>query len=282
MKERVTLTIEKNLLEQVDAKVDGTSIKNRSHAVELFLRHALKGRVPTKALILAGGKGTRMLPLTKKTPKPMLEIQGKSFLEHNIELLKRFGIKDIVLSVGYLKEQIKDKLGDGGILGVNITYIDENPDNPLGTAGPIKKARAYLQDSSFLVLNADELKDINLEMLYKEHLKSEASATISLTTVKDPSLFGVAMLDGNKILRFVEKPSPGTEPSQLINAGLYVLEPSVIDMIPDGYAMIETDVFPKLARNGTLFGYPFAGQWFVPESPDYLAKIEKEWTGYKA
>ncbi|MBR9693322.1 NTP transferase domain-containing protein [Candidatus Woesearchaeota archaeon] len=282
MKERVTLTIEKNLLAQIDGSVDGMTIKNRSHAVELYLRRALQGRVPTKALILAGGKGSRMLPLTKNTPKPLLEIQGASFLEHNIQLLKRFGVRDIILSIGYLKEQIKEKLGDGGLLGVNITYIDENPEKPLGTAGPIRKAKEYLQDGSFLVLNADELKDINLEMLYKEHLKNEAAATIALTTVKDPSLFGVAMLDGNRIIRFVEKPSAGTAPSKLINAGMYIFEPSIIDIIPSGYAMIETDVFPKLARDGKLYGYPFAGQWFVPESPEWLPRIEKEWEGYKA
>lgn len=281
MKERITLTIEKELLEQVDSKIDGITIKNRSHAVELFLRRALKGRVPKKALILAGGKGTRMLPLTRKVPKPLIKIHGKSFLEHNLELLKRFGVREAIISVGYLKEQIKELIGDGTRFGLQVTYIDEDPENPLGTAGPIKKAEKFL-DSSFIVMNADELKDINLEMLYRDHLKNEALATIGLTTVKDPSMFGVAMLDGNRILRFVEKPAPHTTPSKLINAGIYILEPDVIGMIPRGYAMLETDLFPKLARNGKLYGYPFAGQWFVPESPAYLKRIEQEWEGYNA
>lgn len=281
MKERITLTIERELLSQIDAKVDGRQVKNRSHAVELYLRRALRGRVPSKALILAGGKSKKMLPLTKTTPKPMLKIQGKPMLEHNIDLLKRYGITDIIISVGYLKEQIIDHFMDGATFGVNIRYIEEDSDKPLGTAGPIKKAKKHLTDASFLVLNADELKDINLENLYREHLRSEASATIALTTVKDPTRFGVAMLDGNHILRFVEKPREGTAPSKLINAGLYVFEPSVIDMIPEGFAMLEMDLFPKLASQGKLVGYPFAGQWTCPETPEWMPKVEKEWQGFK-
>lgn len=282
MKERVTLTIEQQLLELIDSKIDGVEIKNRSHAVELYLRRALQGRVPKKAVILAGGKGTRMLPLTKRKPKPLFEIQGKSFLEYNLNLLERFGIRDVIISVGYLKEQIKERFGNGEEYGVKITYVEENSENPLGTAGPLKKAREHLRDGSFLVLNADELKDINLELFFKEHVKNQALATIALTTVKNPSLFGVAMLDGSRIVRFIEKPAPGTEPSRLINAGVYLFEPQVLEMIPDGFAMLETDLFPKLARSGQLYGYPFAGQWFVPESPEYLERIEKEWEGFKA
>lgn len=281
MKERVTLTIEKELLEQIDARVDGHSVKNRSHAVELFLRRALRGRVPKQALILAGGKGEKMLPLTKKTPTPMIPVQGKPMLEHNIELLKRFGITDIIISVGYLKEQIMDHFMDGTPFGVSITYIEEDSESPLGTAGPIKKAKERLKEGSFLVLNADELKDVNLEKLYREHLRSEALATIALTTVNEPSGFGVAMLDGNHILRFVEKPTEEA-PSKLISAGLYVFEQEVISMIPDGFAMLEIDLFPKLAREGKLIGYPFAGQWLCPQTPEHLKRAEKEWQGFKS
>jgi len=280
MKERVTLTINKQLLSQIDSKVDRISVKNRSHAVELYLRRALKGRVPSKAFILAGGKGTRMKPLTDKVPKPLLEVQGKSLLEHNLDFLKRFGIRDVIISVGYLKEKIIAKFQDGTAYDMHITYVEEN--EPLGTAGPIRKVKELLQDGPFLVLNADEMKDVNLEKLYKEHLRNEAIATIALTTVKDPSMFGVAMLDGNRILRFVEKPSKGTAPSKLINAGLYIFEPEVLELIPEGFAMLETDVFPKLARTDKLYGYPFAGQWACPETPEWLKRVDKEWEGFKA
>jgi len=282
LKERVTLTIEKDLLEKIDGKVDGISVKNRSHAVELFLRRALKSRVPRKAFILAGGRGTRMLPLTAETPKPMLTVQGKTLLEHNLDFLKRFGIRDVIISVGYLKERIMEHFKDGAAYDVNITYIEEDPQEPLGTAGPLKRAKELLKDDSFLVLNADELKDVNLDQFYRTHLQSEGLATIALTTVKDPSLFGVALLDGTRILRFIEKPAPGTAPSKLINAGLYVFEPAVLDMIPDGFAMLEVDLFPKLAREGKLHGYHFAGMWACPETPEWLPRIEKEWEGFKA
>jgi len=282
MKERVTLTIDKDLLAELDGKVDGITVKNRSHAAELYLRRALKGRVPKTAFILAGGKGTRMLPLTKETPKPLLKVRGKPILEHNLELLRRFGVQKAIISVSYLKEQIKEYFGDGDQFGLHITYVDENPEHPLGTAGPLNKAKELLKEGSFLVLNADELKDVNLERMFREHLRTQAAATIALTTVKDPSLFGVAMLDGERIIRFVEKPAPGTAPSKLISAGLYIFEPDVLAVIPDGYAMLETDVFPKLAREGKLVGYPFAGQWFSPETPEYLPKVEKEWEGFKA
>ncbi len=282
MKERVTLTIEKDLLAELDGKVDGVTVKNRSHAAELYLRRALRGRAPKRAIILAGGKGTRMLPLTENLPKPLIKVQGKPLLEHNLDLLKRFGVTDVLISVGYLKDQIIRYFGDGAAFGLTITYIEEDPSSPLGTAGPLRKAKEQLKEGSFLVLNADELKDVNLEKLYREHLRTEAMATIALTTVKDPSLFGAAMLDGEKILRFVEKPAPGAAPSRLINAGIYIFEPEALALIPEGYSMLETDVFPKLARDGKLIGYPFAGQWFVPESPEYLERIEKEWQGYQS
>ena len=282
LKERVTLTVDKELLSKVDARVDGVNIKNRSHAVELFLRRALRGQVPSTAIILAGGKGVKMLPLAEETLKPMLPIQGKPMLEHNLELLKRFGIRNVIISVGHLKEKIIDHFKDGNQYGISITYLEEDPEHPLGTAGPIRKAKHLLKDEPFLVLNADELKDINLEQFYHAHLQNNGLATIALTTVKDPSSFGVALLDGMRILCFVEKPEPGKAPSRLISAGIYIFEPSVTDLIPDGYAMLEVDLFPKLARESKLFGYPFAGAWYSPRTPEWLERIEKEWQGYKA
>lgn len=282
MKDRVTLTIDKDLLKKIDSLVNGTTVKNRSHAVELYLRQAVRGNVPRTAIILAGGKGAKILSKAKNTPKPLLKIQGKPLILHNIELLRRFGIRDIIISVGPEKQKIEENLGDGSEYDVKITYIEENPEKPLGTAGPIKRAKEFLKDEPFIVLNADELKDINIERLYHAHQKNEGLATIALTTVKDPRNFGVAMLDGDKIICFVEKPEKEKAPSKLINAGLYLFEPEVIDMIPDGYAMLEVDLFPKLARESKLFGYPFAGAWFSPRTPEWMERIDKDWEGYKA
>lgn len=258
MKKRVTLTIEGNVLNQVDKEVDGYKIKNRSHAVELLLLKAMGTNVPKKAFILAGGEGTRLKPITHEIPKPLVPLHGKPVIEYSLDLLKKFGIKDIIISVGFKKEKIKEYFGDGKRFGVDITYVEEN--KPLGTAGPLKLAKKFLK-SSFIACNADELKEIDLMDMFMFHKENNAFGTIALTSVEDTSKYGVAKLAGNKILDFVEKPPKEKAPSNFINSGLYILEPEVIDDIPEGFAMLEKDVFPKLARDGKLFGYPFSGYW---------------------
>jgi len=276
MRERVTFTIDNGVLELVDKTIDGFKIKNRSHAVELLLKKALKANIPKKVVILAGGKGTRLRPLTYEVPKALLPIHGKTLTEHLFDLFKKYEIKDILISVGYLKEKIMEYIADGVRFGVDVGYIEE--DKPLGTAGPVKLARHKLNDT-FIVTNGDELKDIDLEEMYKLHKENNALVTIALTTVDDPSEYGVARLAGSKILEFVEKPKKGKSPSNLINSGLYIVEPEVINMIPDGKAMFEKDVFPKLAEKGKLFGYPFSGQWFDTGNMERYEKAIKEWKG---
>ena len=258
MKKRVTLTIEGNILDQVDKDVDGYKIKNRSHAVELLILKAMGVNVPKQAFILAGGKGTRLKPITHEIPKPLIPLHGKPIIEYSLDLFKKFGIKDIIISVGFKKEKIKEYFGDGKRFGVNITYIEE--DEPLGTAGPLKLAKKFLK-SSFIACNADELKEIDLMDMFMFHKENNALGTIALTSVEDTSKYGVANLAGNKILDFVEKPSKEEAPSNFINSGLYILESEVIDYVPEGFAMLEKDVFPKLAQEGKLFGYPFSGYW---------------------
>jgi len=276
MRERVTFTLDNGILELVDKTIDGFKIKNRSHAVELLLKKALKANIPKKVVILAGGKGTRLRPLTYEVPKALLPIHGKTLTEHLFDLFKKYEIKDMLISVGYLKEKIMEYVADGVRFGVDVGYIEE--DKPLGTAGPVKLARHKLNDT-FIVTNGDELKDIDLEEMYKLHKENNALVTIALTTVGDPSEYGVARLAGSKILEFVEKPKKGKAPSNLINSGLYIVEPEVIDMIPDGKSMFEKDVFPKLAEKGKLFGYPFSGQWFDTGNMERYEKAIKEWKG---
>ena len=278
MKERVTLTIEKEILGKVDQTVNGTDVKNRSHAVELMLTKAFGENKPSKAIILAGGKGTKMKPMTNFLPKPMLRIHDKPILEHNIELLKRHGIKDIIISIGYRGEKIKEYFGDGSQIGVNITYVKEK--SPLGTGGPLNLLKGKINDT-FVMLNGDELKDIDLEDMFMFHRKNKSTATIALTTVEDPSKYGVAVMNGNKIMTFIEKPSKTNAPSKLINSGLYILEPEVFKIVPEGFSMIENDVFPKLASNDKLLGYVFSGQWFDTDTPNRFTEAEREWQGLK-
>ncbi|HLD34123.1 MAG TPA: sugar phosphate nucleotidyltransferase [Candidatus Nanoarchaeia archaeon] len=278
MKERITITLEQDLLLDVDTYVGKDHVKNRSHAIEVLLKKALGKRCPRKAVILCGGKGTRLRPITQEIPKPLIPVHGKALVEHLIDLFKKYGIKDIILSVGYKKEKIKEYFGNGQKLGVNISYIEESEDAPLGTAGPLKKARDIFKEA-FIVTNGDELKDINLDEMYDIHKSNKAKITIALTTVPDPSNYGVAELSGSRILRFIEKPPKA--PSNLINSGLYIVEPDALDLIPDGYAMLEKDVFPIVAYNGGLFGYPFTGQWMDTGNLERWERALNEWKGVK-
>lgn len=227
-----------------------------------------------KAIILIGGQATRLRPLTLTKPKALIDMQGKTIVEHVIELLKKHDISDVVLSVGYLKDQIKNYFGDGSNFGVKISYIEET--EPLGTAGPLNKLPKKITET-FIASNGDELKEIDIKDMLRFHKNHGGLATLALTRVKDPSLYGVAKMDGDKILEFVEKPSKEEAPSNLINAGFYILEPEVIDLIPQGKAMFEYDVFPRLAREGKLFGYEFSGQWFDTGNLERLEVARKEW-----
>ncbi len=274
MKERVTLTLGSEILGEVDRRVDGLRIKNRSHAVELLLMQALGNHMPKTVLILAGGRGVRLQPITHELPKPLLPLHDKHLLHHILDLFRKYGIKNIVLSIGYKGDKIKEAFGNGKRLGMSISYVEE--DKPLGTAGPLRLARAFLTET-FIACNADELKDIDLADMYMSHKEHGATATVALTTVEDPSAYGVARLQGNRILEFVEKPKKEKAPSNLINSGLYMMEPEIIDYIPEGFAMLEKDVFPKLAAQGKLFGYPFSGQWFDTGTLERYERAIKEW-----
>ena len=230
-----------------------------------------------KALIMAGGFGTRMKELTDNVPKPMLSLQGRPILEYSIELCKRFGISDIAISIYHFGDMIKEYFGDGTRFGVRIVYVEEK--EPLGTGGALRLFKEWFTEP-FMMCNADELKDINLQEMYNHHMMSSSLATIALTKVDDPSQYGVVDLQGNQILKFVEKPPRGEEPSNYINAGLYILEPDAIKLIPEGFTMVEKDLFPTLAKNGKLNGYKFEGQWFDTGTPQRYAQTEKNWKGF--
>lgn len=279
MKERITITLDDRLLEQIDKRIDGTHIKNRSQEIEFLLAEALGTNIPSKAILLVGGRGTRLQPITNTIPKALLEVNERTVTEHLLDLLKKYGIRDVILSVGHLKEKIKAHFGDGSSHGMSIGYIEEN--EPLGTAGPLLLAKKYLHES-FICSNGDELKDINIPRMFRLHRRKGALATIALTTVEDPSHYGVAKLEGSRIVEFVEKPKKENAPSNLINAGFYILEPEVIDMISPGFSMLEKDVFPKLAEMGRLRGFPFSGQWFDIGNLERWELAKKKWKGISA
>lgn len=214
-----------------------------------------------KAVILVGGQGTRLQPLTFYMPKPMVPVLNRPFLEHTIANLKQHGISDIVLALSYLPEVIQNYFGDGAGLGVRMAYAIET--EPLGTAGAVKNAEEYL-DGTFIVLNGDVFTEIDIGDMLAYHRQKQAKATIALTWVDNPSAFGVVETDSDgRVRRFIEKPRPGTATTNWINAGVYILEPDIMEDIPTNrHYMFEKGLFPSLLeRKELVYGYPFNGYW---------------------
>ncbi len=183
-----------------------------------------------QALILAGGKGTRLRPLTVYTPKPVVPICNRPFLLYQLDTLRRAGVTDITLSLSYQPEKIEQQLGDGSNFGVKLKYTVEP--QPMGTAGAYKFAEDLIREPT-VVFNGDILTDLDLKTVIRQHKERQAVATIVLTPVEDASMYGVVETDGDgRVLRFLEKPKPEETSCRNINAGTYVLEPSVLDLIP--------------------------------------------------
>jgi mannose-1-phosphate guanylyltransferase len=221
-----------------------------------------------KAVLLVGGLGTRLKPLTDYMPKSIVPLLNRPVLEHTLAYLKHYGVEDVILTLNYLPEMIQAYFGDGKRCGVNLTYCIEK--EPLGTAGAVKNAAAYL-DSSFYVLNGDLFTDMDLRHMLVFHRARKAAATISLTWVENPSAFGVVETDADRRVKaFIEKPPPGTATTNWINAGTYILEPEVLEHIPDGQPyMFERGLFPALLDMGKpVYGYEYRGYWLDMGRPE--------------
>lgn len=220
-----------------------------------------------KGVILVGGEGTRLRPLTSRLPKPMAPIANEPFLVRMIEWIKSYGITDIVLAMCYLPDRIREQLGDGSSLGVSLTYVVE--DSPLGTAGAVKNAAGHIDDTCF-VFNGDILTDLDLGAMLENHKKVGARVSISLTEVEDPSQFGVVEMDRNgRIERFTEKPKREDARSNWINAGTYIVNPDVLDLVPENeFWMFERNLFPDLLSEGSLLqGYQSSSYWLDLGTP---------------
>jgi mannose-1-phosphate guanylyltransferase/phosphomannomutase len=214
-----------------------------------------------KAVIMAGGEGTRLRPLTSNAPKPMLPVCNRPMMEHIIQLLKEHGFDEIVVTVAFLANHIKTYFGDGSEFGVTMRYADEPV--PLGTAGSVGNARTWLDDT-FLVISGDVLTDIDLSKVLEFHREKGAVATIGLTPVENPLEFGIVITrDDGSIERFLEKPTWGQVFSDTINTGIYVFEPEIFDFIPEGRSVdFSSEVFPALlAAARPLYGAIVDGYW---------------------
>jgi mannose-1-phosphate guanylyltransferase len=225
-----------------------------------------------KALILAGGFATRLRPLSCARPKTLFPIVNKPLLTWIFEGLSEGGVTEAILAVNALT-QFHIRQQKPSKCGLKVRFSIDPPKKPLGTGGPIKKAEKLLgRDEPFIVLNGDIFADIDYKKLLEVHKKNKATATMALCCVKDPCSFGVVELQGDVIKRFVEKPPKGQEPSNLINAGAYVLSPEIFDYIPEGKACsIEREVFPKLVEAKKLAGCSINGLWMDIGKPhEYL------------
>ena len=220
-----------------------------------------------QALILAGGEGTRLRPLTSTIPKPVVPLGDRPFIAHMIEWLRRHGVDDVILACGFMAGDVRAVLGDGAALGVRLRYVEEP--RPLGTGGALKYAEDVLDDR-FLMLNGDVLTDIDLTAQLEQHERTSARATLALVAVEDPSAYGLVRLaEDRSVIEFLEKPEKSAIDTNLINAGAYVLERDVLEQMPPPgtNVSIERDVFPKLVGHG-LFGHPADAYWLDIGTPE--------------
>jgi mannose-1-phosphate guanylyltransferase len=220
----------------------------------------------TQALVLAGGEGTRLRPLTRTTPKPVMPLAGRPFLSFMLDWLRRHGTEEVILSCGFLSDAVERVLGDI-YEGMRLRYVMEA--EPLGTAGPVRLARDEgLVDGRLLVLNGDVLTDMDLTAEIGQHERTGASATLALVAVNDTSSYGVVPTDPDgQVEAFLEK-SKAAAPTNRVNAGAYVLEPDVIERIPRGRAAsFEREIFPALVGDG-LYGWHAEGYWIDIGTPE--------------
>lgn len=228
-------------------------------------------------MILAGGFATRLRPLSCSRPKTLFPIVNKPLLEWIFEKLAKDGCEEAIMGVNALT-QFYIKQNRPHRHGLKVRFSVDPPRMPLGTAGPVKKAERLLgHDEPFIVLNGDIFADLNYRELFNAHVKAGAYATIALCKVEETSRYGVAeMGDGNLIKRFVEKPPKGSAPSNLINAGVYILSPEVFDYIPSGKPVsVEREVFPKLGEEGKLYGHFVNGLWIDIGKPEEYLQTNK-------
>ena len=230
-----------------------------------------------KAILLAGGKGTRLRPLTIHTPKPIVPIFERPFLHYQLDLLKKVPeIDEVILSLNYQPRRIEEVFGDGSESGIGIRYVVEPA--PLGTGGAIRYAAKGLRDS-VVVFNGDVLTEVDLAAVIALHRERKARATIVLTPVDNPTAYGLVETDAaGHVTRFLEKPNPDEITCDTINAGIYILEPDTFDRIPEDTPWsIERSFFPSLIeRHETFIGYVYRGYWIDIGTPDKYMQVHRD------
>jgi NDP-sugar pyrophosphorylase family protein len=277
MKKRFSMTLNPDLMRKVDRFIDGTKFRNRSQIVEHLIETGLSQSRPERtAVVLCGGLGTRLRPLTFVTPKPMLPIGYQPLLEYLIRYLKQYEFDRVILAVGYLQEQIVRYFSTGERLGVKLLYSFEK--EPLDTGGALKAVQGNI-GSDFIVLNGDVVFDtLDLDRLLYFHRTGGAVATVVLTRRPDASRYGIVQLrDEKTVAQFVEKPKHGPTGESWVNAGIYMLSPTIFSSIPRRRKIsLERNIFPKLAQDGKIIGYRYDGYWADLGTPDDYMQVQRD------
>ncbi|MEA3378877.1 MAG: nucleotidyltransferase family protein [Nanoarchaeota archaeon] len=220
-----------------------------------------------KLVLMAGGRGVRLKPLTDNMPKPMIPLNGKPMLQYNIEWARENGIKEIIICCGYLSEKIKDYFGDGSSFGVDIKYAVE--DKPLGTAGALRNAKQFLDSEDFILLYADVLCKVNFKKIMQLHKDFNAVCTLAVQHSSHPYESDLIELQGKKVLKFLRRPHMDLLKTDLGNAGLHVVNPKIFEMIPEGKCSLENEILPALVTDSKVAGY------FTTEFLEDMGKLER-------
>lgn len=267
-KERLTITMRKDILASLDQYIDGETIRNRSHAIEYIVGRHLGAGIRT-CVILASGK-------EDQTIKCLLRIHNRPVIAYTIELLRQANIRNIIMVINAKCPDIKRYLGDGSQWKMNIQYIEEQ--DSCGTAQSLALVRGLVKET-FVLIYGDVLADLDLQELARFHRDlDQAVVTLAVTACTNPSLYGVAELQGNRIYRLIEKPQ-AYHKSNLVVSGIAVCEPRLFDALPENCAnkYLARDILPDLAHRGQVGGYPFTGKWFDVSHPAEYERALKEW-----
>ncbi len=272
---RITITLNPLILSKVDRLIDHKRIRNRSHAIEYLASHYFKPQVK-QAVILAGGKGTKLRPYTYEMPKALLPIKGKPLLEHLLNQLRESGITDVIICIGYLGNKIREHFGRGEKWDMRIEYSEEK--KPLSTGGALLKVKSQINpENPFLVIHGDIITDCPFQDVFDFHQKEKGIATVTLAAVHEPTDFGQLTLHGTRLVNFYQR-APLTETkSHLVNCGIYVFEPRIFEYFPKNKgAFLLEDVIEELIANQEINGFIFEGQWYDVGTNSHYEKAIKE------